>query len=85
MKNGARRNRRLMPAGAAAPELSLGMPEFATPTRGAGEMIAPAQLGQIVKASLIRGKTMLEFNQRSRVILFRLHAKTLHLVAGGVK
>jgi hypothetical protein len=80
MKNRACRNRRLVPACSAAPELSLHMPEFGTPTNWARETIAPAQLGQIIKASLIRSKALLELNQGSRIIFF--HTKTLYVVAG---
>jgi hypothetical protein len=70
----------LMSADSAAPELSLHLPEFGTPTHGTGKTIAPAQLDQIIKAGFIRSKTMLELNQRSRIIFF--HTKILHIVAG---
>jgi hypothetical protein len=39
-----------------------------------------AQLKQIIKAGFIRSKTMLELNQRFRIIFF--HTKILHIVAG---
>jgi len=80
MKNRAGRNRRLMPACSTAPELPLHMPEFGTPTNGTRETIAPAQLGQIIKASLIRSKAFFELNQRSRVIFF--YTNKLHIVVG---
>jgi len=80
MKNRASRDRCLMPARSTAPEVSAHMPEFGTPTNGTRKTIAPAQLGQIVKAGLIRNKALLELNQGSGVIFF--HTKTLHVVDG---
>ena len=82
-ENRASSHRSLVSARTADEPPSRGWPGIGTVAPRANEPIWPAQLKQILTASIVRSEPLLQLQNRLRIAL--RHAPILHVVVGGVK